>query len=81
MANKRPEAEFDTAGTITRLLAEVRQLRKMIDEIQQAFRNSPQLDGLSLTGAAYAVLKRNNELEAEVERLDREIRRMIKDGK
>lgn len=77
---KPKEPEYDRDAVIERLLSEVRQCRKIIEEIELVFKNAHWLDGLSLTGAARAVLKRYNDTAAEVERLNREIVRIVRKG-
>lgn len=75
---KPKEPEYDRDAVIERLTNEVRQYRKIIHEIELVFKNAHWLDGLSLTGAARAVLKRYNEVETEVERLNKEIVRIVR---
>lgn len=69
----KQNVKCDYEEVIERLLAEQRQTREVLNQIEMVYRTSPEFDGLSLVGGIKAIIKRYHEEQDKVRKLEKEL--------
>jgi hypothetical protein len=76
---KDEEKKETDAQIIDRLINEQNQTREVLNQVRQELYNDSEFDGLSLIGGIKTLKRRYYEERAKVERLNKELDKMLKD--